>query len=359
MKTLHRLLFILLALSIVICAWPTGIHASEANPARDYWPTSGWREASPAEQGMNGKRLQSLFKSLGRRKVDGIVVTRHGYLVAEKYWDAYGPEVPHPVFSCTKSVASTLIALTREQGLIQSVNQPLTDFFPEWLAEGVDPRKKEVTLQHVLTMTSGIDWPEGNYAAPDNVVAQWTRSSDWVQFVLDRPLDKDPGTKFNYSTGASHLLTAIVNRATGKTPLEMADEYIFAPLGISSPAWQTDPAGVQCGGYGLQLTPRDMAKFGYLFLNRGCWEGRQLVPEAWVDEATVSHVQIGPLGYGYQWWVLKVPGRDFDAFAALGLGGQQILVIPKLDIVAAVTANNPTDVLLVMDCLKGIARAAE
>lgn len=327
---------------------------------RDYWPTGGWRTSAPEAQGMNKAKLQRLFHLLEARGAYATVVTRHGYIVAERYWGEHDPDTLFQVFSCTKSVTSALVGIAREEGAIRSVDQKMTDFFPEWALPDIDQRKQEVTLKHVLTMTSGLAWNELNYTSPNGIFTQWIMNSDWVQFVLDRPLSDNPGEKFNYSTGSSHLLTAALRRTTGKTPMEYAKEHVFGPLGITNIRWQADPAGTQCGGFGLHMTARDMAKFGYLFLNRGLWDGRRLVPESWVDESTASHVKVGgPLEYGYQWWITGVPGTGERMFIALGYGNQAIFVIPSLDIVAAVTSFTPRDLLFTTDALRAIVKAVQ
>lgn len=354
-----QIAFIGLILVFAAACTPPSASVETPLPERDYWPTDAWRTSAPKDQGMNPAKLQRLFRLLESRGAYATVVTRHGYIVAERYWGENDPETLFQVFSCTKSISSALIGIAMEEGAIGSADQKLTDFFTEWAQPGVDPRKQEVTLKHVLTMTSGLDWNELNYTSPSGVFTQWIMNADWVQFVLDRPLSDNPGEKFNYSTGSSHLLSAILRRTTGKTPLQYASEHVFGPLGITHVRWQADPAGIECGGFGLHMTVRDMAKFGYLFLNRGLWDGKRLISEPWVAESTGSHVKVGPLEYGYQWWIAGVPGTGERVFMALGYGNQAIFVIPSLDIVAAVTSFTPRDLLFTTDVLKAIVGAVE
>jgi CubicO group peptidase (beta-lactamase class C family) len=159
---------------------------------------------------------------------------------------------------------------------LQSVNHPVLDLFADRQVANLDARKKAMTLEHLLTMSSGLEWPEsGNaYTTLDNPYIRMMRSPDWVQFVLDRPMVQQPGATFNYNSGASHLLSAIVQKTSRLSTLAFAHEYLFKPLGITDVVWGTDAAGIAVGGSDLRLTPRDMARFGYLYLKDGVWEGQ-------------------------------------------------------------------------------------
>jgi CubicO group peptidase (beta-lactamase class C family) len=169
---------------------------------------------------------------------------------------------------------------------------------------------------------------------------EWTSQPDWVQAVLDWPVAYEPGTRFTYNSGGSHLLSAIFQQATGQTAEAFAAENLFAPLGITDWYWRTDPQGINTGGWGLYLTPREMAKFGYLFLNGGVWDGQQIVPAAWAGTATTQHIRAGGQwlsdGYGYQWWV---DAKGY--YMALGYGGQYIVVVPERNMVMITTSALP------------------
>jgi len=187
-------------------------------------------------------------------------------------------------------------------------------------------------------MTSGLDWPEtsASYGSSSNIMNQMMRSSDWVQFVLDRPMAAAPGTTFNYSSGVSHLLSAIIEEATGMQTMSFAREYLFGPLGISRVSWITDPRGTAFGAGGLRLTPRDMAKFGQLYLQDGIWDGKQVITAEWVEASVTRQVSAHGAAsyYGYQWWV-----RGDGTFAAHGYRGKRIFVIPDLEMVVVFTAD--------------------
>jgi CubicO group peptidase (beta-lactamase class C family) len=188
-----------------------------------------------------------------------------------------------------------------------------------------------MTLDDLLTMRSGLDWQEG-----DPAIRAMYMSSDWVKVVLDEPMITAPGSKFNYCSGCSHVLSAVLQQATNMNPRDFADQYLFKPLGITNVNWDTDADGTPIGGWGLQLTPRDMAKLGYLYLHRGQWEGQQIVSAEWVKDATRTHTETdGNLGYGYQWWTYP----SLEAYTALGRGGQTIFVVPRLDLIVVTTAE--------------------
>jgi CubicO group peptidase (beta-lactamase class C family) len=260
-----------------------------------------------------------------------LLVIRNGYLVSETYFGNYQQDTRDEIYSVTKSFVATLIGIAIDKGYIVGVEQRIVDLFPERTFANLDEGKESITLADVLTMRSGLDWQES-----DAAIGELYRSPDWVQFMLDKPMVLPPGSQFNYCTGCSHLLSAILQETTGMNTRDFAQEYLFKPLGISNVAWDTDGAGIPIGGWGLQLTPREMAKLGYLYLQDGEWDGEQIVSAQWVEGATERHTQTdSDLGYGYQWWTYP----SLEAFAALGLYGQTVFVIPGSDLVIVTTAK--------------------
>jgi CubicO group peptidase (beta-lactamase class C family) len=278
--------------------------------------------------------------------VHSLLVARHGVLVLEAYFHPYGPETRHAIYSATKSFSSALIGIALADGAIPSVDTPLLDLFPGRSVANVDRRKQQITLEHLLTMSSGLDWrrPPGGIVP----VRQWELSDDRVQFVLDRPVVDEPGSTFFYNSGGSHLLSAIVQECTGMSAAEYARIKLFEPLGVVDVQWQADPQGISEGSNGLWLRPRDMARFGLLHLRRGEWNGRQVLPASWMDTALSSRITLpregrhgferSPdlTGYGYQWWI-----TPFGAALAMGYGGQEIIVVPEHDLVVVVTGSSP------------------
>jgi CubicO group peptidase (beta-lactamase class C family) len=272
-------------------------------------------------------------------RVHSLLVIRNGYIVAEAYFYPFARGSKHDLASVTKSFTSTLVGIAVDKGYIKSVQQPVLDFFPGRTIANVDANKRAMTLEHLLTMTSGLQCIN----EPSEVtLSQMMASPDWVQFMLDLPMSDEPGTRFVYNSGGSHLLSAIIRETTGMSASAFAQKHLFEPLGISDVVWPFDPQGVNNHGWGsLKLTPRDMAKLGYLYLNEGCWDGKQVVSPEWVAAATREHVFLhGTLqdGYGYQWWCWWVSPRG-HGYSAVGRGGQRIFVLPYKDMVVAVTAG--------------------
>jgi CubicO group peptidase (beta-lactamase class C family) len=290
----------------------------------DYWPGSDWRTSTPEEQGIDSTKLLKMVNDIKNNDIDirSLLIIRHGYLVAECYRDPYNKDTAHDLKSVNKSFISALTGIALREKYLKSLDQKVSDFFPEYFNDKMDPRKKTITLRHLLTMTAGL-------ATTDNDTSRWSHSQDWVQYVMDQPMVHDPGTTFDYSTGLPHTMCAIITKTSGMSTLEFGRKYLFDPLGIAVTKWTRDPQGIV--GPELYLTPRDMAKFGYLYLHNGNWNGRQIIPEQWVQESTKNQVPSGTK-YGYWWW------PDADDYQARGWGGQYIIVNPKLDMVVVFTA---------------------
>ena len=331
----NRLLAILLATSALLCA-PFAMAQHTTSP----WPTRGWPVSSPEEQGMSSERLARLVDFGARNDMDSVLVTRHGRIVLEATYAPFRAGLKHRVYSVTKSVVSTLVGMALADGLLDSTDRKVVDFFPGRTIANLDDAKKAITVRQLLDMTSGLSWTEGLSGAAESYIAM-TRTADWQQFVLDQAMVSTPGTRFYYSSGNSHLLSAILSKLTGRSALDYARERLFGPLGIDDVLWQADPQGVSGGGAGLYLQPRDMAKIGYLWLRGGLWEGKQILPAAWIEGVRAADVDMREnwardMRYGRQFWVL--PSRD--AFMAVGYHRQLIVVMPRLDIVAVATGSS-------------------
>jgi len=311
------------------------------------WPTKGWQTSSPEEEGMDSMALAELVEFGARRilaspgvtpssMLDSLLVVRHGKIVAEAYYAPYAPDTPHTINSCTKAVISTLTAIAWKDGLLDSPSHRVLDFFDR---RNLDDRKEAITVQSLLDMTSGIAWTEPLDGRPDSAI-EMERSPDWVKFILDRPMSSAPGDVFNYNSGNPHLLSAIITKLTGMSALEYAKARLFGPLGINDVSWQNDPQGISNGGHGLYLQPRDMAKIGYLYLRNGAWEGKQLLPSAWIDKVTHATVDMHAswepgLRYSNLFWAFP----DKRVYMAVGYHGQVIMVFPDLDVVAVTTGR--------------------
>lgn len=303
-----------------------------------YWPTESWRTAAPEELGVDSEMLAEVSRIIQEeeRGIDSVLVVKDGYLVMDEYHEPFTTGERHRVYSCTKSVVSTLIGIAIEEGYIEGLNQTLLDFFPDRTPKNMSVWKEEITLENLLTMTAGFD-------AEDSWLYEWAgldkmhESPDALQYVLDLGVIEEPGTRFEYTNGVSHLLSCIINETTGMSSLEYAVDRLFTPLGFDDVEWKNDSLGRNWGYSTLYLTPHDMAKFGYLFLNNGTWEGEQIVSESWVGDATRKHVEasLWP-GYGYQWWI-----DDWGHYLALGYNGQLIFVVPEDQLVVVFTGSDP------------------
>jgi len=303
-----------------------------------YWPTDGWRYVKPDVLGLDGYMLQGMVDDImgSGFAVDSVLVVKDGYLVQEWYFNDYGNDVLHNVYSCTKSVVSTLVGIAIDRGEIDGVDALLLDLFPNNTPQNVDERKESITLRDLLMMSAGFD-------ARDSWLYEWEKlgdmhdADDAVQYVLDLPIVFEPGSRFEYTNGVSQLLSCLITEKTGMSAAEYADEHLFGSLGITNYEWTADDAGRNWGYSSLSLRPRDMAKIGYLFLNDGEWDGEQLVSKGWVREATRYRIDANLRdGYGYQWWV-----DDDGYYLALGYMGQFIFVIPEHGIVAVFTGGTP------------------
>jgi CubicO group peptidase (beta-lactamase class C family) len=311
---------------------PTTAPAATAEPDV-VWPTTGWSTSTPEPQGMDAGKIAEMLKAIEEQGLDlhSLLIIRHGQLVSENYFGSYDANTRHQLFSVTKSFIATLIGMALDKGYITDTDQRVLDFFPQRTFDNLSARKTEMTLDDLLTMRSGLDWEEG-----DPAYREMYTSADWLKVVMDKPMVAEPGRVFNYCSGCSHVLSAILQEATKTNPRDFADQFLFKPLGITDYRWDVDADGTPIGGWGLQLTPRDMAKLGYLYLHHGQWDGQQIVSAEWVENATRLHTSTdNQLGYGYQWWNYPPQG----IYLALGRDGQTIAVIPELDLIVVTTAE--------------------
>jgi CubicO group peptidase (beta-lactamase class C family) len=339
------------------------------------FPTKGWAVSTPAAEGFDAAVLDRLDAELASGEhgyVDGFLVIRHGRIVYEKsyrhdyaklfetapdrvpgpynYYDPawhpyeHGSDL-HTMQSVSKSVTSALVGIAIRRGEIRGVDTKASPYFSGYRV-APDPRRDRMTLKDLLTMTAGIRWDETtvDYTDPANSCARMEASRDWIQFVLDQPMAAEPGATFVYSSGVTELLAEVLRKATGKHADAYAAEHLFGPLGIERFYWKKTPSGHPDTEGGLYLTPRDLAKIGFLYLRDGVWEGKRILPEGWVQASTAALVDssrdMAQTRYGYQWWVL--PGKT-RAYAGIGYGGQLLVVVPSLELIAVFTGWNIYD----------------
>lgn len=276
-------------------------------------------------------------RASGLPNLRGILVSQNGEIVLERYKGGAGADRVTNVKSASKSVLSALVGIAIAEGHIRGTDQPIDEFFPAYFArEGVDARKRRITVGNLLSMQSGLESTSfGDYGA-------WVSSRDWVRAALDQPMVDEPGGRMLYSTGSTHLLSAILTRATGRSTLAYANEKLAQPMGFTLRPWQRDPQGIYFGGNDMYLTPRQMLRFGQLYLDGGVYGGRRLVPEAWVRESVRPRTSspFNGHGYGLGWWSRESGGRQ--VFFAWGYGGQYVFVVPDLKMVAVFTSVSDT-----------------
>lgn len=302
---------------------------------KQYWPDKKWRTATPEEQGINSRGLAAIFDSVKTKhiSVHSITLIRNGYVVLDAYFYPFSEGTLHDLASVTKSVTSTLIGIAIDKDYIKNINQKVLEFFPDRTFSDVDNQKQNLTIKHLLTMTSGFC--ENGQNGEEQLTRQ-RLSGDWVQYILDQPLVSEPGKKFAYCSCASNLLSAILTRATGMTAEKFARKYLYSHLGITKVIWPKDPQGNGYGWGDTYMLPTDMAKLGYLFLKEGVWEGRQVVSSDWIHRATGNQVVVTQDDrYGYNWWLRSSPER----YEARGRGGQRIVVIPSKQVVLVLTGT--------------------
>ncbi len=296
--------------------------------------------ATPGAQGVDPARLADGLSQAGALPgLTSLLVVRHGRLVAEDYYRPGGADSLYALRSATKSVISLLVGIAIQRGAIRATDQPLSELFRPPLPV-LDPSDAAITVGDLLTMTGGFQWDENTGVTEYN---NWVLAPDQIEYLLARPLASPPGTTFNYNSAAVHLLSAVLEVDAGGTAA-LADAQLLAPLGVHARDWEVDNRGIPNGGAGLYLRPRDMAKIGQLVLQGGLSGTVALVPPAWVDEATRSHLgtgavlgSLGGLTYGYLWWLGRAGGHD--VVLAWGYGGQLIWIVPDLDLVVVTTAT--------------------
>ncbi|HJZ21272.1 MAG TPA: serine hydrolase [Bradyrhizobium sp.] len=330
------------ALSAIILTASIGCGAASAQgvAAQTIWPTGAWQTSTPEEQGVDSAELAKLLDFGKTKNFDSLLLVRHGRIVLDAYYAPYTADIPHAINSSTKAVIGTLTAIAIKEGLLDSRDHRMLDFFGERAIANLDDRKKAITVQNLLDMTSGFEWEEGFEGGREQSLVDWDRSPNQVNFVLDRPMAHTPGEVFYYNSGNPHLMSAILTKLTGMTARDYAVAKLFGPLGIAPPFWRHDAQGLSTGGGGLSLHPRDMAKIGYLYLHDGEWEDKQLLPSGWVDSvshATVDmHASFNPdLRYSNFFWVM--PNRH--VYMSVGYHCQVVMVFPDRDMVAVMTAR--------------------
>ncbi|MBI2188414.1 MAG: serine hydrolase [Acidobacteria bacterium] len=297
-----------------------------------------WAAPAPA---WSPDRVDAAARELPR--LHSLLVSRGGELIFERYYNGARRDRPANIKSASKSVISALVGIAIDRRLIPRIETPIVTYFPD-LATDPDPRKRAITVEHLLTMRSGLEGTSNrNYGA-------WVTSRNWVRHALARPMFAAPGEEMEYSTGNTHLLSAILTKATGKSTWQFANEVLAKPLGFTLPPWPRDPQGIYFGGNDMLMTPRQMVAFGELYLQKG----RGVIPAGWVGRSCDGRERTRRFGdpvldalrgfdplrdrkYGYGWWVHEI--RGYETCFAWGYGGQYIFVVPDLQLVIVTTSS--------------------
>jgi CubicO group peptidase (beta-lactamase class C family) len=299
-----------------------------------YSPTMGWRTAKPSGVGLKTEILTNMITDIkaSTTQTRSSLIVKDGYLVVEEYYLSYSKNDKQHLYSCTKSVVSTMIGIAISEGKIKGVTEKLPDLLP---TESMEPWMRNITLENLLTMSAGL--PGDDWLYDFQGLNEMLSSPDPLKYALTRQKLFEPGSRFEYTDAVSHILSCIITEKTGISAAQYAEKMLFKPLGITDYSWTSDPQGRNWGYAQLRLRTTDMAKIGLLFLNEGTWDDKQLLPTSWVQEATKHRIDANLLnGYGYQLWI-----DDNGWYTALGYQGQFIMVFPKLNIVAVLTGGTP------------------
>lgn len=338
---------------------------------RAYFPTKGWKLSTPEEQGMDSSFLADAIRYIEKhfKSYFSFILIKNGYLIFEAHNDRPYEEKssqllkaccslltkvlgkPGDTFndkhsdlfnlrSAAKSIISILAGIAIDRGYIKSIEDRVLDYLPQGRTQISDERWKDLKIEHLLTMKSGIPPIESGGIVLKMILSD----GDWVKFILDLPLECEPGEKFVYNSANTHLLSAIITNAAGMSTLDFAKEFLFAPLGIKEVYWEKDSKGINFGGGNLFMSQYDLAKIGYLFLNNGVWDNKMIVSKQWVEQSLKSyHEWIYGFNYGYLWYLKneknEKTGEAYITYSASGAGGQKIYVIPELDILLIVTSR--------------------
>jgi len=332
---------------------------------RAYFPTKGWKLSTPEQQGMDSNLLTDAIRYIDNyfKNYFGFIVVKNGYLIFESHNNHPYEEIssrllkacfsllakvlrkPGGTFkdkqsdlfnlrSVTKSIMSILVGIAIDKGYIKSIEDRVLDYLPRSYNQYVDERKKDLRINHLLTMKSGLPSIEGGI----NALKMMLSNGDWVKFILNLPLECEPGEKFVYNSANSHLLSAIITNVTCMSTLDFAEKFLFGPLEIKEVYWEKDNKGFNFGGGNLFMSLYDLAKIGYLLLNNGVWDSKIIVSKQWIEQSLKSYYEwVYGFHYGYLWYLKKekneITDKEYIVYSASGACGQKIYVIPDLDIV--------------------------
>ena len=299
--------------------------------------------STPEQQGVSSSRLNLFLDEVAKSKIEfhSIMVVRHGHVIAEGWWAPYKPSLKHTLYSLSKSFTSTAVGLAVKEGLLK-IEDSVISFFPADVPQGFNANLAAMKVRHLLTMSTGH--------VKDTIQPMRKGADSWAKTFFNQPLEREPGTFFLYNTGATYMLSAILQKITGQSLMQYLRPRLFDPLDIEGEDWETDPQGINTGGYGLRVRTEDIAKFGLLYLQKGQWKGKQILTPEWIQQATGSQIvsnSSNPTrpreeddwaqGYGFQFWRCRPGGYRAD-----GAFGQFSIILPEYDAVVAITGESFT-----------------
>ncbi len=353
MKKITLIYLIVLFLFLISCKKEEAVskpYLKEGDYRGEYYPTKEWRGCKPEAIGFDSNKLEDVYNYANNPNIttQALIIIRKGYIFFEAYFNNFTQNSVHCSYSVAKSFSSALLGIAYYERKIKNLDEKIYNYFPdykEYFDRDNTGLKREITIRNLLTMTSGIKWNEENYSRPENDV--WLmidEADDYFDYILSKPMRYEPGTDWNYSSGDSMLLSRIIEKSTGKDPFEYGKEKIFDKIGIKNITWEKDGVGHTITAWGIRTTARNFARFGYLYLKNGYWDGEQIIKKRWVEESLLpvsSHFpeELSMIDfYGYQWWLLpalenyqnyNIPPKTYLAW---GLYTQQIFIIPEKEL---------------------------
>ena len=329
-----------------------------------YWPTNEWKTSSPQLQDYDPRSISKMFEFIRTKQfpIDSVVIVKNGYLIGELYSNNTNEETLSNIYSVTKSFMSALVGIAIDKSHIRSEKQTLGSIFSKNNVIKDDPKLKDITVKNLLTMTSGLKTRDNHLSNYSGVFAL-KNAKNWVDHIFSLGTEKKPGEYYNYSNGGSHILAAILFEIA-KVPVEKyAERHLFSHIGIKNYKWEKDPQGINHGYSNLELSARDMAKLGLLYLNKGQWDKKQIISSSWIEKSLKTHSypnkgRFNPLklypynGYGYQWWSSETAWKadlsyrkawgmgnnsvqQSEYFLALGYAGQYVFIVPDHNMIVA------------------------
>jgi len=303
-------------------------------------PPYSWRTSTYAAQRIDPDSIILALQELREKHyVESFVLVRNGFLVNETYYTLANQYTSASIASVTKSVASALVGIALREHYLDSLGQKMMDFFPGYVTPTLDPRKRDITIEHLLAMRAGFDYTEG-----DDHSNIFNPNTNWMREAINIPLRANPGQSFNYASVNAHLVSGILTKASHLTMMDIAQRFLLQPLGINVLSWPKDPQNYYFAGSGMVMYPRDMAWFGYLYVNGGSLNGQSIIPAEWVQASTQPHDDgshtwgaFRNVKYGYFWWTAQ--WNTDSVFLAVGFGGQFIVGVPRHNLVIVVTCN--------------------